>query len=188
MKKLLLLSFVLFSFSSFAQTIENKEIYYKAGHRVTLNANSGRYGIASRNAKYNYINDTKVHLFTNKLELIVFLDSLDKFTNLSNYSPSYEKASLSAKINGETKSFVITKKATIITNPERKKLFDEMIEVHASLPPKKASQYMQEMNAKINLLPRTIDSEPYLEIGIFVEDGWITFTNETIKEIKLALK
>ncbi len=106
MKKLLL-SFVLFSFSSFGQEIESKEIFRDGNTTIRLNNTSGEYRVTSRNNKYVTLWDIKVYSFSNKTELVAFLDSLDKFTSISNYKPEFERAMLSSTMGSRKYKFTI---------------------------------------------------------------------------------
>jgi hypothetical protein len=189
MKKLLLLSFVLFSFSSFGQTISSKEVIRHNGKTVRADVNTGFYGLSSQNAKYSHITDIKSFIFSNKTELVTFLDSLDKFTNISNYSTEYEGAGLTSTINGKEYKFNIRKTNSFIMNPEKERLRAERDSVQKTITSlRKQIQYREEMQIKIDALPLTVNTPDYLELNIFVEGGWVKFTNETITEIKKALK
>jgi hypothetical protein len=168
MKKLLLLSFILFSFLSSGQTTIKRPLVDTLGTTIQL-FDDVQYLALFRNNKYSRLVDIDSYRFSNKNELNKFIDTLSKYTLIENYSDNFKDATIQTIIDGKTFSFVVHKKQDNIKNPNWDTYYALPYKERKNIEPPKST---------------IASSISYVELSLFTEQGWTYITKEEVDFIK----
>lgn len=162
----------LLPYYAFSQTVVEKPVVDSIGIPTVYKKNN-TFVMCMVNSQFRTIADVECKTFSTMKSLLKLIDTLNKYTTVENYNPTFEKAVIISTIDGVDYRFTLDKKAFTL-NPN----YDRDIKIYWTLSTKERKRVG---------MPNSTINEESIEMTFYLKNGWTYFRKDQLIYLKNKL-